>query len=714
MEAHHTPTEQNQNIVYTCPMHPEVISDQPGPCPKCGMALEPQFATGEEDQIELRDMTRRFWIAAFLSIPIIILTLRDTLFPESFRSLLSLQTSNGIQMLLGTPVVLWAGSPLLQRGWQSIKNRSPNMFTLISLGVLAAYFYSVLGTAVPDLFPPHFRMTGAIEAYFDTASVIVALVLLGQVFELRARAQTGKAIRLLLGLAPKTARVIREDNEQDIPFSEVRMGDFLRVRPGEKVPTDGIIIEGLSSVDESMITGESTPVEKEAGAKVIGGTVNGTGGFVMRAEKVGNETLLAQIVHRVAEAQRSRAPIQRLADVVASYFVPTVLGIAVITFIIWNWMGPNPKFVHALINAVSVLIIACPCALGLATPMTIMVGTGRGALSGILIRNAEALEHFEKVNTLVIDKTGTLTSGKPKLTELKVLATFSENEVLSCVASLEKASEHPLATAIVEGAQEKALELTQVFDFRSITGKGAVGTVRNHRITVGNQALFADEQISTEPLNSEAENLRQGGHTVMFIGIDKKLAGIIGISDPIKPSTPEAIAYLKQQGIQIIMATGDNATTANAVAGNLGLDEVVAEIQPAGKEALVRKLKSDGRVVAFAGDGVNDAPAMAAADIGIAMGTGTDIAMESGGVILVKGDLMGIAKARYLSQATMKTIRQNLFLAFVYNTLGVPVAAGILYPWIGLLISPIWASVAMSLSSISVIGNSLRLRRARF
>ena len=705
--------ERSDKAIYICPMHPEMVSGKPGNCPKCGMPMEPKNPTGTEDQAELRDMTRHFWIAAVLSVPVMALTMGDSLFTQSFRSLLSLQISNWIQLAIGTPVVLWAGFPLLRRGWESVGHRSLNMFTLISLGVMAAYFYSVLGTVAPGLFPPKFQMQGAVETYYDTASVIIALVLLGQVLELRARYQTGKAIRLLLGLAPKMARVMRDGIEKDIPLAEVKIGELLRVRPGEKIPTDGVITEGRSSVDESMVTGESIPVEKEIGVKVIGGTVNGTGGLVMRAEKIGSETLLSQIIHMVADAQRSRAPIQRLADVVASYFVPAVIASSVIAFAVWTLFGPDPKLVHGLINAVSVLIIACPCALGLATPMAIMVGTGHGALAGILIKNAEALERFEKVDTLVIDKTGTLTEGKPKLTDFQVVPGFFEDEVLSLLASLEKSSEHPLASAIIEGAAKRSLPLSDVSDFRSITGKGATGIVQKRRIAVGNQALFSDQNISINTLLEKAEILRQGGQTVMFIGVDEKLAGIVGVSDPIKASTPEAISYLKKQGIRVVMATGDNETTARAVAGKLGLDELIAGIHPAGKADLVRKLKAEGRVVAFAGDGVNDAPAMALADVGIAMGTGTDVAMESGSVTLVKGDLMGIAKARHLSQATMRNIRQNLFLAFIYNALGVPVAAGVLYPILGLLISPMWASVAMSLSSVSVIGNALRLRTVK-
>ena len=704
-------------VIYTCPMHPEVVSDKPGNCPKCGMTLELRTPVAEEGktegQAELKAMTKRFWIAATLSVPVVILTMGDSLLPQSFRAVLPLQISNVIQFLICTPVVFWCGFPLLKRGFDSIRHRSLNMFTLISLGVMAAYLYSVIGTFLPGLFLPSFQMGGAVATYFDTASVIIALILLGQVLELRARYQTGKAIRLLLGLAPKTARVIRNGTEIDVPLSEVIIGDLLRVRPGEKIPTDGVITEGRSSVDESMVTGESIPLEKEMNAKVIGGTVNGTGALVMRAEKVGSETLLSQIIHMVAEAQRSRAPIQRLADVVSSYFVPAVIGIAVIAFGIWFWIGPQPRFVHGMVNAVSVLIIACPCALGLATPMAIMVGTGHGALAGILIKNAEALELFEKVDTLVIDKTGTLTEGKPKLTAIQIVSGFSEDDVLSLVASIEKVSEHSLAAAIVEGAKKRSLVLSEPSDFRSVTGKGAVGVVQKRRVAVGNKIFMSEEGILSEALEKDAEKLRSDGQTVMFVGVDGKLAGIIGVSDPIKASTAEAISYLKQQGIRIIMATGDNETTARAVAQKLGLDDFVAGILPSGKSDLVRKLKSEGRVVAFAGDGVNDAPAMALADIGVAMGTGTDVAMESGGVTLVKGDLIGIAKARRLSQVTMKNIRQNLFLAFFYNALGVPIAAGVLYPVMGLLISPMWASLAMSLSSVSVISNSLRLRMVK-
>ncbi|MBI4465609.1 MAG: heavy metal translocating P-type ATPase [Acidobacteria bacterium] len=704
---------------YTCPMHPEVVRSEAGSCPICGMALEPRTVTAEEEvNPELVDMTRRFWVSVVLAVPVFFLAMSDHIPGQPVERLLSQGLVNWIQLVLATPVVLWAGWPFFQRCWASFVHRSPNMFTLIAIGTGTAYAYSVLGTVAPGIFPESFRHAGRhagghVAVYFEAAAVITALVLLGQVLELKARSRTSSAIRALLGLSPKTARRLSDDgSEEDIPLDRVLMGDRLRVRPGEKVPVDGVVLDGNSSVDESMVTGEPIPVEKTAESKVIGGTVNGTGSFVMRAERVGSDTLLAQIVRMVSEAQRSRAPIQRLADVVASYFVPAVIAAAVLTFMVWSLVGPEPRMAYALVNAVAVLIIACPCALGLATPMSIMVGTGRGASAGVLIKNAEALEILEKVDTLVVDKTGTLTEGKPRLTALRVLAGWDESEVLRLAASLERASEHPLAESIVKGALEKELKLEEAGNFQSITGKGVIGQVNGQTVILGNQKLLEESGVEANPLLSEAEDLRREGQTVMLVAIGGKPAGVLGVSDPIKKDTPEAIRLLHEEGVRIVMLSGDSRTTAEAVARKLGIDEVHAEVLPEQKAREVKRLQEEGRRAAMAGDGINDAPALAQADVGIAMGTGTEVAMESAGITLIKGDLRGIARARRLSRATMRNIRQNLFFAFVYNSLGVPIAAGVLYPFFGLLLSPIIASAAMTFSSVSVISNALRLRKA--
>ncbi|MHB0926609.1 MAG: heavy metal translocating P-type ATPase [Gallionellaceae bacterium] len=699
-------------VEYTCPMHPEVVRSEPGSCPICGMALEPRNAPAE-DNAELTDMTRRFWASAVLALPVFVMAMVTDLLPQAMPVFVSMTALQWMEFALATPAVLWGGWPIFQRGWASVVNRHLNMFTLIALGVGVAWTYSVVAMLLPGLFPPAMRsMMGTVPVYFEAAAVIMALVLLGQVMELRARSQTSAAIKLLLGLAPKTARIVRADgNEEDIPLEQVQPGDVLRVRPGEKVPVDGVVLEGASSLDESMVTGESIPVEKTAGARLIGATVNGTGSLLMRAERVGADTLLAQIVHMVSEAQRSRAPIQRLADVTAGYFVPAVVGIALATLAVWGIWGPEPRLAHAIVNAVAVLIIACPCALGLATPMSIMVGTGRGALAGVLIKNAEALEIMEKVNTLVVDKTGTLTEGKPKLTSVVPLAGFTDVEVLRLGASLERASEHPLAAAIVNGAQERKLTLVTISDFRSFTGKGVAGTVEGRTVALGNLKLFEELRIAAGDLPARAEALRGDGQTVMLLAIDGRAAGLIGVADPVKESTAEAIRALHEEGVQVIMLTGDNRITAEAVARKLGIDRVEAEVLPEQKASIVKQLQAQGRIVAMAGDGINDAPALAQAQVGIAMGTGTDVAMESAGVTLVKGDLRGIVRAVRLSRATMKNIRQNLFFAFIYNVLGIPVAAGVLYPVFGLLLSPIIAAAAMSFSSVSVITNALRLRR---
>jgi P-type Cu+ transporter len=700
-------------VEYTCPMHPEIVRDEPGSCPICGMALEPRTVTVEEPpNPELIDMTRRFWIGAALTLPVLVLAMADMLFGMGLGGRIDMRVTMWIGLVLTTPVVLWAGWPFFERGWASIVNRSPNMFTLIAIGVGAAYIYSVVATLLPGIFPEGFRVHGVVEPYFETAAVIVVLVLLGQVMELRARGRTSLALRQLLGMAPKTARVIRDGEERDVPISDVRVGDTLRVRPGEKIPVDGVVIDGRSSVDESMVSGEPIPVEKEAGARVTGATINGTGSITMRAERVGSETLLAQIVKMVSEAQRTRAPIQRLADQVAAYFVPAVVVTAVVAFIAWSIWGPDPRLAMALVSAVAVLIIACPCALGLATPMAIMVGTGRGAGAGVLIKNAEALERLEKVDTLVVDKTGTLTEGKPKLAQVRAVAPFSEADVLRLASGVEQASEHPLAAAIVAGARERGIRPPDVADFESSTGGGVRGTVDGRAVLLGTSALLGESGVDVSALAADADAQRAEGQTVMFVAVDGRPAGTLGVSDPIKASTPEAIRLLHADGLRIVMLTGDNEVTAKAVASKLGLDEVIAGVLPDQKRGVVQRLHGEGRTVAMAGDGINDAPALAEAAVGIAMGTGTDVAMESAGITLVSGDLRSIARARRLSRATMKNIRQNLFLAFVYNSLGVPVAAGILYPFFGILIAPIWAAAAMTLSSVSVIGNALRLRRA--
>ena len=694
-------------------MDPEIVRDEPGPCPICGMALEPTAVTIEElPNPELVDMTRRFWIGAALTMPIFLLAMAEMIVGRAAGEIVPRTMSNWIQFVCATPVVVWAGWPLLERGVASVRNASPNMFTLIVLGVGAAYLYSTVATAMPGIFPEGFRMDGSVEPYFDTAAVIIVLVLLGQVLELRARQRTGDAIRALLGLAPKTARVIHDDREEDVPLSAIVVGDRLRVRPGEKIPVDGVVLDGRSAVDESMVTGESIPVEKTTGAGVIGATINSTGTLTVRAERVGSETLLAQIVRMVSQAQRSRAPIQRLADRLAEYFVPAVVIVAVLAFTVWGLWGPEPRLAHALVNAVSVLIIACPCALGLATPMAVTVGTGRGATAGVLIRDAEALELLEKVDTLVVDKTGTLTVGRPSLMTI-VAEGIDEAELLGLAAGIELASEHPLAGAIVAAARERNVALPSTVDFSSHTGKGVTGRVGGRETALGNEELFRALGIGTGSLMRRADELRRDGQTVMFVAIDRRPAGLLGVADPIKPSTAEAIRLLHEAGMQILMVTGDSRLTAEAVARRLGIDRVEAEVLPQQKQEIVRRLQDEGRLVAMAGDGINDAPALAAATVGIAMGTGTDVAIESAGITLVKGDLRAIARARRLSRGTLRNVRQNLFLAFVYNSVGVPVAAGILYPFSGILISPIWASVAMTLSSLSVISNALRLRRLR-
>ncbi|MEJ7623837.1 MAG: heavy metal translocating P-type ATPase [Pyrinomonadaceae bacterium] len=705
-----------QGVEYTCPMHPEIVQIGPGSCPICGMALEPKVFSldAEEDNSELRDMTRRFWVGVVLTLPVLVLTMGEMLPGNPLMTVFAPRTFSWIQFVLATPVVLWGGLPFFQRGWASILNRSPNMFTLIAIGTGAAYLYSLVALLFPQLFPANFRgHMGEVALYFEAAAVITTLVLLGQVLELRARSQTSSAIKALLGLAPTTARLVETDgSEKDISLKDVTVGMLLRVRPGDKIPVDGEVSEGRSLVDESMVSGEPIPVEKGAGAKVIGGTVNGTGSFVMRAERVGSETLLAQIVRMVGEAQRSRAPIQRLADAVSAYFVPAVILIAIITFGVWFFFGPEPRFVYALANAIAVLIIACPCALGLATPMSIMVGTGRGASVGVLIKNAEALEIMEKVNVLVVDKTGTLTEGKPRL--VSIVSNINEDEFLSLAASLERQSEHPLAESIVAGAEERHAQFLPVDDFKSITGKGVTGIVKGKAVALGNQKLLEELGLPVDAeLQSQADKLRAEGQTVMFVAIDKQHAGLLGVTDPIKESTAEAIKALHDEGLEIVMLTGDNRVTADAVGMRLNIDKVIADVLPEQKQEVIKKLQSEGKTVAMAGDGVNDAPALAQAQVGIAMGTGTDVAIESAGITLVKGDLRGIVRARVLSRATMSNIRQNLFFAFIYNVLGVPIAAGILYPFFGLLLSPIIASAAMTFSSVSVIMNALRLRNLK-
>lgn len=703
-----------EGTIYTCPMHPEIRQVGPGSCPICGMALEPVLATAETGPShELVDMTRRFWIGLALSLPVVALEMGGHL--TGLSHYIGQQTSNWIQMLLATPVVLWAGWPFFERGWQSLKNRSLNMFTLIAMGTGVAWLYSIIATLAPDIFPSAFRNNdGSVAVYFEAAAVITVLVLLGQVLELRARESTSGAIRALLDLAPKTARLLREDgSEEEVQLDTVQVGNRLRVRPGEKVPVDGMVVEGRSAVDESMVTGESMPVTKEVGAKAIGGTMNQSGGLVIEAQKVGRDTMLSQIVQLVAEAQRSRAPIQRLADQVSGYFVPAVIGVALLAFAAWAIWGPEPRMAFGLVAAVSVLIIACPCALGLATPMSIMVGVGRGAQAGVLIKNAEALEHMEKVDTLVVDKTGTLTEGKPAVTTIVPAPGFTEVDILRLAASAERPSEHPLAVAIVAAAEKQGVATSPVSDFDSPTGKGALGTVEGRRVVLGNKAFLAEHGIDVGGMEVQADGLRKDGATAIFAGIDGRVAGVIAIADPVKATTPEALAGLKAAGIRVVMLTGDNWTTAKAVARRLGIDDVEAEVLPEQKSAVVQRYKADGHVVAMAGDGVNDAPALAAADVGVAMGTGTDVAMESAGITLLKGDLTGIVRARRLSQATMRNIRQNLFFAFIYNALGVPVAAGVLYPFFGILLSPIIAAAAMALSSVSVIGNAIRLRTVR-
>jgi Cu+-exporting ATPase len=702
-----------EGVIYTCPMHPQIRQLGPGTCPICGMTLEPEVATAATGpSAELVDMTRRFWTGLVLTMPVLALEMGGHL--TNLHMLLGAQVSNWVQLVLATPVVLWAGWPFFERAWASLVNRSLNMFTLIAMGTGVAWVYSVVATTAPDIFPDTFRAAdGSVAIYFEAASVIAVLVLLGQILELRAREQTGGAIRALLDLAPKTARRIREDgSDEDVGLDVVVVGDRLRVRPGEKVPVDGELVEGRSSIDESMITGESMPVTKEVGAKLIGGTLNQSGGFVMMAGKVGRDTMLAQIVRMVADAQRSRAPIQRLADRVSGWFVPVVILIAIVAFVVWGIWGPEPRFAHGLVAAVAVLIIACPCALGLATPMSIMVGVGRGARMGVLIKNAEALERFEKIDTLVIDKTGTLTEGRPKVTALKAVGGFDEAELLRLAATLERASEHPLAAAIVAAAQERGIVLGEAREFDSPVGKGVTGTVNDRKLVIGSHRIMAEAGVDLSALVAESEALRGEGATVIYVAVDGKVGGLVAIADPIKATTAAALRSLKEEKIRVVMLTGDNRTTAEAVARRLGIDEVEAEILPEDKGKVVARLRSEGRVVAMAGDGVNDAPALAAADVGIAMGTGTDVAIESAGVTLLKGDLQGIARARKLSHATMSNIRQNLFLAFVYNAAGIPIAAGVLYPAFGLLLSPIIAAAAMALSSVSVIGNSLRLRRA--
>ena len=706
-------------VEYTCPMHAPIVRPGPGSCPICGMALEPRTVTAhEEDNPELREMTRRFWISLALTAPLLAIAMAGMLPGMTVQRLIPAGWLAWIELALATPVVLWGGWPFFQRGWASVVNRSTNMFTLIAMGTGVAYLYSLVATIFPQAFPASLReMGGRPPLYFEAAAAITTLVLLGQVLELRARSRTGAALRALLDLSPKKARVLRNEAgrelEENVPLDDVKVGDRLRVRPGEKIPVDGVVLEGSSAVDESMITGESIPVGKEPGSRLIGATVNGTGSVIMRAERVGSETLLAQIVQMVSQAQRSRAPIQRLADHVAAWFVPAVIAIAVLTFIVWSFFGPQPRLAHALVNAVAVLIIACPCALGLATPIAIMVGTGRGAQAGVLIKNAEALEILEKVDTLVLDKTGTLTEGKPRVLSIIPTPNQSEDDLLRLAASLEQGSEHPLAAAIVKAAQDRGLIVPPANLFQSHTGQGVAGQVDGRQVLIGNAGLFQQSGISAAGLTQRAEDLRRNGQTVIFVALDGNLAGLIGIADSIKSSTAQALRDLKAEGLHLVMLTGDSRATAEAVAKNVGIEEFEAEVLPQTKAEVIQRLQKAGRIVAMAGDGINDAPALAQANVGIAMGTGTDVAMESGGVTLVKGDLTGIVRARKLSQATMRNIRQNLFFAFLYNSLGVPIAAGVLYPFFGLLLSPILAAAAMSLSSVSVITNSLRLRKLK-
>ena len=707
----------NEKTEYVCPMHPEVVSDEPGSCPKCGMALEARTVTLDEENPELDDMSRRLKVSTVLAVPVFILAMVADLAPSWLPSALTMSMVQWIEFVLATPVILWGGWPFFERFWLSVKTWNLNMFTLVGLGVGVAWLYSVVALLLPGVFPPIMQMDGGlVDVYFEAGAVITTLVLLGQVLELRARSRTNEAIKLLLGMAPKTARRVAEDGtEVDVPLEDVVAGDVLRIRPGEKVPVDGLVIEGESNVDESMVTGEPVPVEKGPGEKLIGATVNGNGSLLMRAEKVGADTLLSQIVNMVSEAQRSRAPIQKMADTVAGYFVPAVVGIALIAFAVWMLVGPEPRLAHAIVNAVAVLIIACPCALGLATPISIMVGTGRGATAGVLIKNAEVLEIMEKVDTVVVDKTGTLTEGKPSLSTVRAVAAIDtnidEDQVLRMAASLERASEHPLAEAIVAGATAKGIEPEFVEGFNAITGKGVSASVGGKAVLLGNVRLMQDNGIGTEAVAEFVEEHQRGGETVMYLAVDGKLAGLIGVSDPIKASTPDAITALHDEGLEVVMLTGDNHNTASAVAAKLGIDRFEADVLPDQKAAVVKRLQDEGRIVAMAGDGINDAPALAQAHVGIAMGTGTDVAMESAGVTLIKGDLTGIVRARRLSRATMKNIRQNLFFAFIYNSAGVPIAAGALYPVFGLLLSPIIAAAAMSFSSVSVITNALRLRK---
>jgi Cu+-exporting ATPase len=705
-----------ESVEYVCPMHPEIVRSEPGSCPICGMALEPRVVSSEAEieSPELVDMTRRFRWCTLLTLPVFLIGMSDLIPGQPLQAAVAGRLLNWIQLFLTTPVVLWGGWPFFERGWASVVHRRLNMFTLIALGTGIAYLYSVVATLVPWIFPAGLRgHGGGVPVYFEAAAVITTLVLLGQVLELRARSQTSGAIRALLGLAPKTAlRIAPDGSESEVPLEQVVVGDRLRVRPGERVPVDGIVEDGKSTVDESMVTGEPLPVAKRAGDAVTGGTVNGTGGLVMRAERVGSETLLAQIVKMVGEAQRSRAPIQRLADVVSAWFVPAVVVIAIAAFAIWLVVGPEPRLAHALVNAVAVLIIACPCALGLATPMSVMVGTGRGAAGGVLIKNAEALETFEKVDTLLVDKTGTLTEGQPRMTHLQVADDFGEDEVLTLVASLERSSEHPLAEAIVDAARARGLELQKAESFESVTGKGVLGRVAGRGVGAGSARMLDELAVEPETWLERAEELRREGVTALFVVVDQRVAGLVGVSDPIKETTPEALRSIRAEGIRIVMVSGDSRTTAEAVARSLGIEEVEAEVLPEDKAGVVKRFQAQGRKVAMAGDGINDAPALAQAEVGIAMGTGTDVAMESAGITLVKGDLRGIVRAIRLSRATMRNIRQNLFFAFAYNALGVPLAAGALYPVFGLLLSPMIASAAMSFSSVSVIGNALRLRRA--
>jgi Cu+-exporting ATPase len=707
-----TPTPGRE---YVCPMHPEVVRSEPGACPICGMALEPRSVSLEdEENPELVDMQRRFWVSVALTLPTLVLAMSDLLPGKPLEGVLSARLGTFLQLALSAPVVVWGGLPFFQRGLLSLRTRNLNMFTLIALGTFAAFAFSLVATLFPGALPHSLSHGGAPPVYYEAAAVIVTLVLLGQVLELRARSATSGAIRALLGLSPKTARRVGTDGrEVDVPLDQIALGDVLRVRPGEKIPVDGSVVEGSSAVDESTLTGEPIPIEKTPGASVTGATMNGSGTFLMRAERIGKDTLLARIVGLVSEAQRSRAPIQRLADVVSSWFVPAVVLVSVLTAVIWGSVGPEPRLAHALVNAVAVLIIACPCALGLATPMSIMVGTGRGASAGVLVKNAEALELLEKVDTLVLDKTGTLTQGKPRLAAVIAAADHTETDVLAAAAALERGSEHPLASAIVAGAAERGLTLPDVASFRAIVGQGVVGLVGGREVALGNARLVKERGVDPSPLAGDAERLRSEGQTVVLLTVDGKLAGLLGVADPIKESTPEALAELRGVGLHVVMLTGDNAATARAVASRLGIEDVRAEVLPEQKNAVVAALKAQGRTVAMAGDGTNDAPALATAHVGIAMGTGTDVALESAGVTLVKGDLRGILRARRLSQAVMRNIRQNLFFAFLYNALGVPLAAGVLYPFFGLLLSPMLASAAMALSSVSVIGNALRLRTTR-